>query len=468
MADVTLTYKGSTILSMDATASKTIKTGGKFCEGDIGVSYVKPSGGGEVYAAISVTYPAGSTCTATNGTITLTTADTSGQVVFGIPEPSSTPETWTVSCTDGTDTDSTTVDIEDYGQSEYVILRYAPVYGVSWDGTSTTLWTRTDDAADFADPVPYVSGATDYGSPFDNLYPWKDMIRVTDPQAGEMVKIPKFWYKLTQNGAGMSIQISDKATPGYSVCPACMDRGDGKGERDYILVGRYHCASDYKSKTGVKPVASKTRPAFRTGIQNLGAKIYMMDYATRFTIWLLYLVEYANWDSQTTIGYGCGGNTATGNMGYTDAMPYHTGTKLASRTSYGLGTQYRYIEGLWDNVIDWIDGCYTTGSGFFIILNPSKFSDNANGKNVGAINSNEYPSAFIVKAVNNTFPLFIPSAAGGSNSTYSCDIWTSSGANCVMVGGSYARVTSVGLFRFSDALSTATENAIGSRLMKFP
>ena len=46
MADVTLTYKGSTIAEMNNTGSKTLKTSGKYCEGDIGVSYVKPSSGG--------------------------------------------------------------------------------------------------------------------------------------------------------------------------------------------------------------------------------------------------------------------------------------------------------------------------------------------------------------------------------------------------------------------------------------
>ncbi len=45
MADVTLTYKGSTIAEMSNSGSKTLKTSGKYCEGDIGVSYVKPEGG---------------------------------------------------------------------------------------------------------------------------------------------------------------------------------------------------------------------------------------------------------------------------------------------------------------------------------------------------------------------------------------------------------------------------------------
>ena len=46
MADVTLTYKGNTIAEMSDTGTKTLKTAGKYCEGDIGVNYVKPSSGG--------------------------------------------------------------------------------------------------------------------------------------------------------------------------------------------------------------------------------------------------------------------------------------------------------------------------------------------------------------------------------------------------------------------------------------
>lgn len=46
MADVTLTYKGQTILELNESGNKTIKTAGKYCEADIGLSYVKSSGGG--------------------------------------------------------------------------------------------------------------------------------------------------------------------------------------------------------------------------------------------------------------------------------------------------------------------------------------------------------------------------------------------------------------------------------------
>lgn len=41
MADVTLTYKGQTILELSASGNKDIKTSGKYCEADIGLAYIK-------------------------------------------------------------------------------------------------------------------------------------------------------------------------------------------------------------------------------------------------------------------------------------------------------------------------------------------------------------------------------------------------------------------------------------------
>lgn len=84
-------------------------------------------GGGSVstaWAYIAVTYPTGSTCTATNGTTTLTAQGTSGLYVFQIPEPSSTPETWTVTCTDGTRTKSATAEISTQYSSVSITLVY--------------------------------------------------------------------------------------------------------------------------------------------------------------------------------------------------------------------------------------------------------------------------------------------------------------------------------------------------------
>lgn len=71
-------------------------------------------------ATISVTYPAGSTCTATDGTTTLTAPDTTGSWACIVPNAG----TWTVSCTDGTKTKSITVHISTDGEAKSVTLGY--------------------------------------------------------------------------------------------------------------------------------------------------------------------------------------------------------------------------------------------------------------------------------------------------------------------------------------------------------
>ena len=348
-----------------------------------------------------------------------------------------------------------------------VTLSYPHIYGVHWDGTSTTKLTRTDMASGFTDPVPYVAGATSYGSPFDNLQPWAGMVRVTDPEAGELVAIPKFWYKFTKSGNTLKLQIAPEKIDDFYVSPAHADRGDGKGERDIVYVGRYHChTSNYKSQTGGKPKASITRSAARSDIHNLGTTIWQFDLAMRQTIHMLYLVEFANWDSQTKIGYGCGNNSATENMGATDGMSYHTGTKQSSRTTYGVGVQYRYIEGLWDNVHDWMDGCYYNSNGLNIIMNPNNFSDSANGTLVGKP-SFGYPTVMSVADASGVQWMY-PTTANGSSNTYIPDNWNFNASNpCLRCGGRYDQDLSYGLFYVSCS-STSNSYSVGCRLQKLP
>ena len=343
------------------------------------------------------------------------------------------------------------------------------IYGVEWDGTSTTVWSRTDKAAGFTNPVPYVAGQSKYGSPFDNLMPWSGMVRSSDPAAGELVAIPMFWYKWTKSGSRLKLQIADKATPGFHVSPAHADRGDGKGERNTVYIGRYHChTSNWKSQSGGKPKADITRSAARSGIHGLGGTIWQSDIQIRMTIWMLYLVEFADWNSQKTIGKGCGDNSATGNMGYTDSMPYHTGTTQNSRDSYGLGTQYRNIEGLWDNVFDWGDGCYYNSAGLNIIMNPNNFSDTSGGTAVGVPTSG-WPSAFAVATKSGLEWCIYPTATGGSETTYSSDYWSFDASYpCLFFGGSFNQDGYRGLFYVSYNSVSSSNRSIGCRLQKLP
>ena len=187
----------------------------------------------------------------------------------------------------------------------------------------------------------------------------------------------------------------------------------------------------------------------------------------RFTVWLLYIVEFCDWNSQAKIGYGCGNDSSLQPMGYTDSMPYHTGTTQSSRTTYGCGTQYRNIEGLWDNCYDWCDGCYYNSNGLNIILNPANFSDSSNGTAVG-VPSDGWPSAFRVKA-NGDFPVFIPTSASGSDATYSCDYWHfSSSYPCLCVGGGCSHYSDYGLFCVNYSGASSYSGNIGCRLQELP
>ena len=345
----------------------------------------------------------------------------------------------------------------------------APIYGVEWDGTSSTKFSRTDAAELFTDPVPYVSGASSYGSPFDNIFPWSDMQIVDDATAGKLVKIPKYYFKWTKSGTKMKLQISEAPFDGSHVSPAHADRGDGKGERDVVYVGRYHCNSSYKSVSGQTPVVNITRAAARTNIHNLGPSYWQYDFAMYWTICMLYLVEFADWNSQAKIGYGCGNNSSAQAVGASDSMPYHTGTMQSSRITYGVGTQYRNIEGLWDNVFDWCDGIYFSDANVYCIKNPSSFSDSSGGTLVGTRpTSHGWISAFNIPNANGFEYALYTSAISGSEATYITDR-CSSGGVVLFVGGAYGQVQSYGLFCLYGNLSASySYSSVGSRLQKLP
>lgn len=346
------------------------------------------------------------------------------------------------------------------------------IFGVSWDNPPDPVLTRTDLSASFPDPVPALSNGTGT-SKFDKYLPWRGIVREDVAGAGACVKIPKFWYKLTQNGDGFKLQIADYAASGFSVSPAHMDRGDGKGVRDYIYVGRYHCASDYTSKTGVNYKASVNAATMRNGIHALGANIWEIDFTTVFTIWLLYLVEFANFNSQNMIGKGVtqadNYQTSYYAMGRTDGMQYHTGTQAGARSSYG-STQYRYIEDMWSNGKDFVTGGYRSSNSFYIAINPSKFAEVTNGTLAGDLGISGFPSSCTVYNPSGLYPLFLPAgAAGGTNTNGFCDKWNISSGQVLVWGASgNDRNFDVGLFHLESLGTGSSTNVVTSRLMVLP
>lgn len=168
------------------------------------------------------------------------------------------------------------------------------------------------------DNIGLVANATKNGdevqNDFDNLYPWSDIVtynydttnkKITayygepgfafDGSNGEVLtKIPEFWYKREIKGDYEYIYISD------------YNRAEYKHSKEFS-VGRYGISVDAEgnahSYSGTIPAYNKTITAFRTLATSVGEGFCQMD--TRyFILQLLYLVEYADYNSQSKLGRG--------------------------------------------------------------------------------------------------------------------------------------------------------------------
>lgn len=320
---------------------------------------------------LTVKIDSGSSIVITDGITTINGTSMLGEFKTKIPNFG----TWTITASLGGDSRTTTVLINLIKNYE-VVMKYTYIYGAEWDLTTKgKILSRTDDSILFTDPIPYVNdGRTPGSSPFDNLYPWKDMT-ITEIDGNSLVKIPKFWIKIEKTAEKLSFKIADKPITGFMVSPAHRDRGDG--EKDFVYIGRYHSDNTYKSTSGQVPVHGISRATARTNTRNLGNGYWQLDISLWITIWFLYLVEFANWDSQACIGRNCrnGDEDWPSITGSTDLMPYHTGTMRTSKTVWGVGVQYRYIEDPWGNVFDWCDGITFNGTNIYCFKNPINYSD---------------------------------------------------------------------------------------------
>lgn len=407
-----------------------------------------------------------------DGTITATSSDTKIATIGAINQTTGEVTVNSVGDTTGT----ATIKVKVAESANYlapadkdvpVKAQFVTIYGVEWDWTSSgpTKGTRTDAAAGFSDPNPAVNNGNG-SSPFDNLMPWAGMVKETRT-GGVMVKEPKYWYKWTKTGKKLKLQIADGPVEGFHVDPVNMDRGDGLGELNFSYIARYHCASGtYKSETNKAQQVSITRSAARTSIHNLGANIWQMDFAQMWYVGMLFLVEFADWNGER-IGRGCSASGSKENNGKTDAMQYHTGTTAANRDTYGY-TQYRNIEGWWDNVYDWMDGCYYNSNGLNVIKNPNQFSDSANGTLVGKPVAG-YPSDFTIPTQSGLEWALFPSAAAGSTTNYVPDYWDFNGSYpCLYRGGSYGQNQNRGPFYVNYVGTSDTSAVIGCRLQERP
>lgn len=425
-------------------------------------------------STITVTVDSGSAVTATLGGTTFTKTST-GTAVFVVNKAG----TWSISATKDGETTNGIVEITASGQSKSLTLDYAAVFGVCWDtsnsSTALTRLTKTSDPYGFVtknittEPVPAV-GTGAGSSPFDNYAPWNGMKKCSLLSDGSvyawenqtdfsyhdayvMVYIPTFYVAQKRKDAKQYFYISDKAKTGFTKHP-----GSGK------FVGRYHMNSDGYCNSGQPPYVNMTRAVARSKAKNNGGKFCLYNFATYCAIIWLYVMEFADWNCQNKIGRGYVDNHNSAiNSGGTDSMTYHTGR--AAGTDGSTAVQYRWIENLWGNVYQWIDGFNANGTTAYYRIDPSRYADDtATGYNqIGTL-----PASGWIKDLTVTDNgLMIPKTSGGSETTYIPDYVSSdSGWRVLFVGGGWGSGSGAGLFQFdADGSSSDSGSGVSARLL---
>lgn len=433
------------------------------------------------FCTLTVTIDSGSTVKAVNGSTTLT-ATSSGTAKFYLPNTG----TWSVTATKNGETATGSVACSSY--TGYTLeLSYVKVFGVCWNySAQSTALTRLKKATDpnglvnvdiTTNPAPAV-GTGAGSSPFDNYLPWSGMdeyniinnaVSYKKGQSGfsrsnydTVVFIPEYYFRIIDDAANKKryFYIADKAKSGFTKHP-----GSGK------YVGRYNTISGYYSKTGSQPLANMTRATARTNSKNKGSKWGQYDFASWCAVWLLYLVEFADWNSQATIGVGICNGSSMSNTGGTDGMSYHTGTAASSRTATGA-VQYRNIENPYGNIWEWIDGVNFSDGTVYVCTTPANYADDttAGYTNAGTkVQSNGFIKAI---GLSSAAPwAFFPTEVGGSETIYIPDYaGCNSGWRVLVVGGYYSNSTgSVGLFLFNaNGASSSSSSYVGARLLFHP
>ena len=408
-------------------------------------------------------------------------ADTNG--VFDAELPS--PGEWTITVSRNGESKTKTFTINEYTQCN-VRITTADVFGVVWDysNSSTALMrlNRQSDPSEFVTvdvlTEPAAAVGTGFGSsPFDAYAPWSGMEEynivnnAVGPKYGEtgfsrtdndtMVYIPEFYYNVKDDSANSKryFYISDRKIDGFEKHP-----GSGR------YVGRYNTIAGNYSESGAAPYVNMTINTARTGATGKGSKWSLYDYASWCAIQLLYLVEYADWNSQTKIGHGYVNGSSALASGATDAMTYHTGR--VAGTDGKTAVQYRHIENAWGNVAEFVDGLNAKGSSVYICTDPSKYASNTADRYIeftGMPTASAYISG--LKYYDGYPWLMLPQTGKGSSSTYIPDkygYWTSDWAY-MKIGGHYSAGSDAGLFNFDRGGPTSEASSnMGARLQFNP
>ena len=230
-----------------------------------------------------------------------------------------------------------------------------------------------------------------------------------------------------------------------------------------------------RSKNGVYPSASATISDFRERASMLGNEFSILDYHW-YVLQMLYLVEYADYDSQTKLGKGVTENNDDAIiMGGADSLGMKSGCLINDGAHSMI---YRGIEDIYGNTFDLLDGINIRNHQAYINYDFTTYESDVfdgNYKALGYVNVNLNGSGFITKlGYDSNNPLIgLPTEVDATNTDFSNptgikDAYiATSGDLILLVGGAYAYSSNPGLW-FSGAASRSADDdyAVGSRLVR--
>ena len=281
-----------------------------------------------------------------------------------------------------------------------------------------------------------------------------------------MVEIPKFWWKTDEPTSDQyQWRISDAAQAGFTVHPAFVTDGV---EKDYIYMSAFEAdvsGSELTSVSGVQPDTDRTIGTYRTFAQARGTGWQLQTYWGTHALQILYLIEYADFDTQTTIGRGyvdaaSGSGNESINTGATISLGNASGA--ASGTDGLSAISYRGVENFWGNIWTFVDGLNVNNNVAYV-SNENFASDTFSGDytSIGTLNSGD---SYVTDVL---FPHFLATSLGGSDTSHLHDYYyaDSNEQNIALFSGSWLDGSFAGGFMWIlGSVSSSATRIIGSRL----
>ena len=300
-----------------------------------------------------------------------------------------------------------------------------------------------------------------------------------------MVEIPPLYFKTEMANGKWQKRYSYDYKIGYTLHPTFIHNNKVCKRRIGAFEGYIDADNRLRSIPFVQPTTEKTIAQFRTAAKNrTTSSKNSFGLKTGYDYGLLgdlFALKYANLNSQATLSDGINNlDNGTGNHSQNTGHTLSLGSQMDGEVSItpengatGASStnpfRFLWIENLWGNVWEFLDGFFKTADGLYF-GEENDLANPANMKEFYPRDVTEYRSGYVDKADKRIPWGIIPDVSfGGSSSTFLADyMWYNAGERIALSGaswydGSLAGLLALGLY----VASSASGRSVGARLAGF-